>query len=574
MGSENKNHQFEWVSGNGGNGLIFPIDYSQRSFAEYLGKDPRQVKRYVTDHPFFRDILCGQFYKDPQNAESLNRSDNAVISIPAECAPFLKYFYDLAVSKKYHIAFYSGKDHISDEILASFLHDLCQKISLSTECDNAEENPYYRHVLYENEVFRKELLVALWTQELEPRIEKIRELSKTVKTENQLEALMDCILCLDRNILNLQIASQHKADSEANKENPALSHDKAAVRSLLEDLLQRERVETDDPSSRLATYRVDDIVLSETDGSGCVHTLKAAFHELSRHTSKSQTELKALARKKYLKHLGVKRHESNFEKSYLLAMKYLRVWTGIPEHLLEELVEERVKLYCNAHLDQCLVMPDQTLPPIDEKYTDLHYIAQLVDHLVNSAISPVFYQYGDIINITSCLMKAGYGIEHDKFRMQLLKRQIKRALSVGLGVELCPVVVPGVNLTLLETRKITAQFSVIWQELYGEAVLDPESGRVLDLDRTARRISEEGLANEAFFDREKIFPLTPEDVCAMFRIYEEIISAPDRLYGFESLLKFAPPLLYFLLLTIYRRKADSTIPMIICHVKQLFQNKK
>ena len=53
MGTEQENHPFEWLSGNGGNGPVFPIDYSQRSFAEYLGREPRQVKRYLIDHPFF-----------------------------------------------------------------------------------------------------------------------------------------------------------------------------------------------------------------------------------------------------------------------------------------------------------------------------------------------------------------------------------------------------------------------------------------------------------------------------------------------------------------------------------------
>ena len=67
MGTEQENHPFEWLSGNGGNGPVFPIDYSQRSFAEYLGRDPRQVKRYLIDHPFFRDILQEQFCKNQGN---------------------------------------------------------------------------------------------------------------------------------------------------------------------------------------------------------------------------------------------------------------------------------------------------------------------------------------------------------------------------------------------------------------------------------------------------------------------------------------------------------------------------
>lgn len=571
MGSENKKRQFKWSSGNG---PVFPIDYSQRGFAKYLDKDPRQIKRYVTSHPFFRDILRGQFSKDPKKGDQLDRPDNAVISIPVECAPFFKCFYELAVSKKYQAALCSEEKRVSEEILASFLHDLCRSISLCTEHDDAEENPYCRHILYENEVFRQELLSALWTRELNLRIEKIKELSKTAKTERQLEALMDCISCLDRNIINLQIDSQHSADSEKSGEVPAMPHGKDAVRNLLEALLQRERAESGGTASLFAVYRVDDIDLPEVDGSGGVFTLRDAFLELSHSTTESSTELEKLARKMYLKHLAAKRPESEFEMKYLLAMKYLRVSTDVQEDLLEDLVKERVKTYCNAHLDQCFALPDQTLSPIKEKYTDLHYIAQLVDNLVNSAISPVFYQYSDIINFTSCLVKAGYGIEHDKFRMQLLNRQIGQILSIRLDEEFHPAVAPELNPTLLETRKIAEYFSLMWQDLYGEAVLDPKSGRVLDLAQTARRISEEGLTNETFFDRKEIFPLTLEDVCAMFRTYEEIISAPDRLYGFESLLKFAPPLLYFLLLAIYRRKADSTIPMIISHVRLLLQNNK
>lgn len=581
MGAEKENRQFKWISGNSGNGPVFPIDYSQRSYAEYLGTDPRQVKRYVIDHPFFRDILRGQFYQNQRDGKFPKRSNNAIISIPAESALFFQCFYELAVDKKYHAAFCSGKDHVSEQILAQFLRDLCQKISLRIEGDDKEENPYYRHVLYENEVFRQKLLPDLWAQELEPRIEKLKELSKNARTENQLEALMDCILCLDRNIINLMPASQDREiGAKSNNKNlcasnnVAFSPSKIGIQNLLEDLLQREQAEPDDPTFPFAVYQIDDIVLAEEDDLGHAHSLEGAFYELSHHTTKPQTELEKFARKMYLKHLGAKRHESDFEMKYLLAMKYLRVWTGIEEHLLEDLVKDRVKTYCNAHLDQCFALPNQTLPPIKEKYTDLHYIAQLVDNLVNSAISPVFYQYSEIISFTSCLVKAGYGIEHDRLRILLLKCQIEQAPSIGLDAECHPAVVPEWNLTLLETRKIAAYFSLMWQELYGEAVLDPESGRVLDPDQTAHRISEEGLANEAFFGREKIFQLAPEDICAMFRIYEEIISAPDRLYGFESLLKFAPPLLYFLLLAIYRRKADRTIPMTISYVRLLLQNNK
>lgn len=581
MGAEKENRQFKWISGNSGNGPVFPIDYSQRSYAEYLGTDPRQVKRYVIDHPFFRDILRGQFYQNQRDGKFPKRSNNAIISIPAESALFFQCFYELAVDKKYHAAFCSGKDHVSEQILAQFLRDLCQKISLRIEGDDKEENPYYRHVLYENEVFRQKLLPDLWAQELEPRIEKLKELSKNARTENQLEALMDCILCLDRNIINLMPASQDREiGAKSNNKNlrasnnVAFSPSKIGIQNLLEDLLQREQAEPDDPTFPFAVYQIDDIVLAEEDDLGHAHSLEGAFYELSHHTTKPQTELEKFARKMYLKHLGAKRHESNFEMKYLLAMKYLRVWTGVPEKLLEDLVAERVKLYCTSHLDQCFITPPRTIPPIKEKYTDLHYIAQLVDSLIYSAISPVFYQYGDIIDLTSCIVKAEYVSDHIKIRMDHIKYQTGWFLFPELFADFRPNVDPKVNLTLLDTKQVAECFSAAWQTLYGEAVLDPENGHILDMNQTAYRIYNDGYKAAEFFNRTKQFSFTQESIYDMLRTYEEIISTPDRFYKYEELLKFAPNILYSLLLAIYKRKADSTIPMIISHVRLLLQNNK
>ena len=61
MEAEKETKQFKWLSGNAGNGPVFPIDYSQRSFAKYLNEDPRLVNRYIIDHPFFHEILLQQF---------------------------------------------------------------------------------------------------------------------------------------------------------------------------------------------------------------------------------------------------------------------------------------------------------------------------------------------------------------------------------------------------------------------------------------------------------------------------------------------------------------------------------
>lgn len=618
METKKENRQFKWLSGNGGNGPVFPIDYSQRSFAKYLGTDPRLVKRYVINHPFFHEILQSQFCKNSSHGRFPNRSDNAVTSIPAESAVFFKCFYELAVSKKYHAALCSGKDIVSEQILPQFLHDLCQKIFLDIENDNEKENPYYRHVLFENEVFRKELLSDLWTQELEPRLEQLRELSKTARTENQLESLMDCILCLDRNIINLQIASQNnETDTENIKaknrkvSNAVTSPSKYAIQNLLENLIQRNRSEPQNPTSPFDTYIVDDIDLGDVDHFDHIHTLWDAFRDLSHFKTKSQNELEDFVRKRYLEQLGKNKPKSDFENKYMLAMKYLRVGANVSDSLLSALVEERVKLYCRSALDQCFITPSSTIPPIREEFTELHYIAQLVDHLVDNSISPVYYRYSDTINLISCLFQADYVSDHDQHRMHyIIKNGINQILPYDALAAMRPEVSPEENLTLQETKQFAKLFSSAWQNLYGETVLDPENKHFLDLKRVAYKIYEDGSISAAYFNciehfpftqrhiydmlltYQKVthrfksrnigasyfnctghFPFTPEHICDMLLTYEEIISFPNQYYPYAELLRFAPNLLYFLLLIVYKRQADSTIPIIISCVKLLLKSK-
>lgn len=575
MEAEKETKQFKWLSGNGGNGPVFPIDYSQRSFAKYLNEDPRLVNRYIIDHPFFHEILLQQFCKNRANEKFPNRSKNAILSIPAESAVFFKCFYELAISKKYHAALCSGTDAVPEKILTQFLHDLCLEIFLHIECDDEKENPYYRHVLFKNEVFRRELLSDLWAQELEPRIEKIITLSKTASTEKQLESLMDCILCLDRNIINLQNAAQYKEMENSTVSNSTRTSSKTDIQNLLEDLLQRNQTESMNSMSPFDTYWVDNIVLKQAESFGDdIHTLQDAFYKLSHFPTKPQKELENFARREYLEQLGKKVCKSSFENQFMLALKYVRVGSDISISLLGELVEERVKLYCGAFLDQCFITPDFTIQPIDEKFTELHYIAQLVDHLVNNSIASISFIFKDVINLISYVVKANYVATHNQFRMWYILKQYPQILTPDLLSDICPSVCPEINFTLLETKVFTELFSFAWQTLYKEVVLDPENGHFLDLNRAAHRIYEEGHNGAIYFNRINHFPFTQEDVYSMLECYEKIISAPNQYYKHDELLNFLPNLLYPLLLTVCKREADRMIPAIVSCVVRLLKSKE
>ena len=53
-------------------------------------------------------------------------------------------------------------------------------------------------------------------------------------------------------------------------------------------------------------------------------------------------------------------------------------------------------------------------------------------------------------------------------------------------------------------------------------------------------------------------------------IYEEIISHPDRFYEYAKLLNFAPQLLLFVLMGVFRRETEMKILQITDHIQLLF----
>lgn len=564
MDTEKENHPFEWLSGNGGNGPVFPIDYSQRSFAEYLGRDPRQVKRYLIDHPFFRGILQEQFCGNKDNGKFPNRSDNAIVSIPVESAVFFDCFYDLVTGEKYHAAFCSGQGNIPEKKLAQFTHDLCQKIRLKIEDDSVKGNRYCRHALYENRTFRQEILSDLWEQELDRRSREIRELSKTATTEAQLRALMDCILCLDRNILNLRLAGEEVAAPSG----------KDAIQSLLLDLMKREQKTG---TSAFTSYLVDDIKLQSGNTDVKATTLNAAFVALScspvdrNNAHENLKTLKEIARQSYLEKLDGKGEEPEFEKQYRLADQYLNVQnTGVRKEFLQRLVTERCKRYWISVLDQCRITPDCSMPSIGEEFSALKYAAQLADYLVSTALAPCYYQYADAIRLVSYLHMATYIAEQNHFHTQCVLEQLEGTVNYDPITTACPTVELKRNLTFQEAVRFADLFSVAWKNIYGEDVFASETKCFIDLEQTANRIYEDGHSGAAYFGREEYFPYALEDVRKMMTIYEEVISHPDRFYEYAKLLNFAPELLLFVLMGVFRREAKMKIPQITAHIELLF----
>ena len=126
------------------------------------------------------------------------------------------------------------------------------------------------------------------------------------------------------------------------------------------------------------------------------------------------------------------------------------------------------------------------------------------------------------------------------------------------------------NLTFQEAVRFADLFSSAWENIYGEVVFDTETKRFLNLEQTACRIYEDGHSGAAYFGRKEYFPYALEDVQKMIDIYEEIISHSDRFYEYAKLLNFAPQLLLFVLMGVFRRETEMKILQITDHIQLLF----
>ena len=378
--------------------------------------------------------------------------------------------------------------------------------------------------------------------------------------------LMDCILSLDRNILNLQIAGKG-ASAPSGKD---------AIQSLLLNLMQREQKTG---TSAFASYMVDNIELQGGNADVKATTLEEAFAALSCHpggkknASEDLKTLKEFTRQSYLEKLDGKCKEPEFEKQYRWTEQYLNIRnSGVRKELLQKLVTERCKRYWISVLDQCQITPDCSIPPIGEEFSGLKYAAQLADYLVSTALSPCYYQYADTIRLVSYLHMAAYLAEQNYFHTQCVLEQLEATLNYDPIAAAYPTVDQERNLTFQEAVRFADLFSRAWENIYGEVVFETETKHFLNLEQTACRIYEDGHSGAAYFGRKEYFPYALEDVQKMIDIYEEIISHSDRFYEYAKLLNFAPELLLFVLMGVFRREAEMKIPQITNNIHLLFSS--
>ena len=215
-------------------------------------------------------------------------------------------------------------------------------------------------------------------------------------------------------------------------------------------------------------------------------------------------------------------------------------------------------------------------PCYDRHYTSCERCGRIIHlddaYLVSTALSPCYYQYADTIRLVSYLHMAAYLAEQNYFHTQCVLEQLEATLNYDPIAAAYPTVDQERNLTFQEAVRFADLFSRAWENIYGEVVFETETKHFLNLEQTACRIYEDGHSGAAYFGRKEYFPYALEDVQKMIDIYEEIISHSDRFYEYAKLLNFAPELLLFVLMGVFRREAEMKIPQITNNIHLLFSS--
>lgn len=369
--------------------LVFPIDYSQKELCERIGGiQPRAVKGKILAHPFFKDILKQLRYTN-------DSVGSLVIPIPLEAAPLLECFYTTARKRSKYRTILRHPANTKSELMSSFVKDLCEslkdKLSPTTPDSQDALTTYCRRKVFQNRTVQMELMNMLRTKELEARIRTIADLSEKLPATVQVQVLQDCLIRLDRVILDLK----NVPPDDSSAAQP--TSDCELPRQLLNSLLEARNASKLNDASKYVRYSIKDIPIIDE---GKSYFMSEIFNDVLR----KNRSLLDPARNAYLTDLtkdidaGNGGRPPEFEEQYLRTDEYLKmVSLANNRDRLEQFILERCKRMCADVIAFCTyedLLPDTKSAQPQQSY-DVTLMDQLIKERMDHELSKVnrFIQY-------------------------------------------------------------------------------------------------------------------------------------------------------------------------------------
>lgn len=345
--------------------FVFPIDYSADELCQNWHANARTLKKYLSEHSLLTDTLAQLVITD----ENVKQRSIKKIPLPVEAERFMYCFFSLATQRQFKSLFMGAED---DAQLENFSSKLCEKLAtevLPPENDDSPDmNAFCRHILFKNDSLNTIIMKRQWEEQINLRIERIRELAEQVSVSRQASLLRQCLQQLDKILFDLN--DQVDISLQRGKTPPL-------PQELLEALLSK-RIERRKnlPGEDYISYKVKNLdVELNSDGINEVKKLKEVFSELSIASSRKEAWLKQ-ARIAYLCDLAAEVSPSDFELKYLELIEYLNLSSGkIDKKIIDTKIVNTVKRVCIQELLNCcdpVVHNGNSLIPLIKSFEDTY----------------------------------------------------------------------------------------------------------------------------------------------------------------------------------------------------------
>lgn len=572
----NSNNSFQWTYTDPS--LIFPIDYSSDEYKAKYRQDPRNFRKYVLRSSLFEDIL---------RSLTLTLDKKYMPPIPLEAVTFLDCFYKVAQKSEYSNIVFDMEPNLSN-IMQEFWTDLCAELynETSPTQDNGKPDSkiFYRHVLFQNKEFISSLLTPIWEKEVQQRLEKIKELVGQVDPNEQIQALRDCLMSLDRISLNLQLKTQSRRTSAAKTAPAGARPQQNPMQDLLISLLRFRREYMPSQEAERA-YTLPNIKIY--DGT----TLEDAFKRIRRRGKGANKTMPLLlaARQAYLSHLAklVETEETlKFEQQYTRLLNYLETSSFYRPNDLQNKIRESCKCYCQQLIDYCTFSPNPGTPftpyPTPDIYTDdlidcliYEYMRQALNNFQGTIRAVIYYIGGrDIVTNDSIYQVSVAQSPASPIHETVLSYLTNYETHIEENtLELARTMLPNIpNPFLTQIFAFYPFFQQACEFLYGNQPHLFSNGvsycQNYNIDNKIfwkmTKIAAE------FFSRESPFS-SQSEVSESFDLFDKILSNPHHQFSPTDFWNSFPKIIHAFLLQILKKVVDDNAPRLFDYIKPLLE---
>ena len=495
--------------------MVFPIDYTSNEAAEVFGQDARGFRNHVLRHPYFRDIL--------QELAPHTDSGDLMPPIPLEAALLLDCFYHLAKKTKqgYHKSIYCWKEEatpdaqIMDHFLDELYRDLYARIAPPPDDEGQDLYAYCRQALFQNKHFTSTLFSSIWKQHITQRYERLQQLIEQAPIEQQIQAMADCLVSLDRTILILQTpSSEDSAPSPEPDKGTAVNQEPEPVLTQLLKNLLSVRLSAKRCTGDRITYTLPNNVPVDEET-----TLEKAFWGLGNRKGRNPAgdnfaPFLSAARQAYWTCLSqeLKSRQPKgiafLEETYKQLHRYLTL-SALPQDQIKDRIKESCIRYCQQIITECLGEPSQKLSRTSLIHQS-NYEQDLIDSLAYEYLEHTTDTIHGFIQIVSF-----YNAGHLAATDYVIYDQLLCENGLKLGISPIFPLSQGQaakNPIYDDAIALQAYFQDAWECIYPNPgpVFDETSHCFLDTDATATKLREGGLAAAQLFSKESIVPSLEE----------------------------------------------------------------